>query len=120
MDWLRRSGSPRSSTCLDRWPIRCLDDAPMSSGAPPDRSRRVASALGSLIFFWVAPVTVAGWIPWAITGWRMRSPLLGVEAGRWLGGAMIAVGALAVVECFVRFALEGLGTPAPVAPTRTL
>jgi protein-S-isoprenylcysteine O-methyltransferase Ste14 len=76
--------------------------------------------VGSFVFFWIAPGVVAGWVAWAITGWRMRSALLGLAAGRWVGGVLAAAGAIAVVECFARFALRGLGTPAPVAPTRHL
>jgi protein-S-isoprenylcysteine O-methyltransferase Ste14 len=82
--------------------------------------RRFASIIGSFVFFWIAPASVAGWIPWMLTGWRLDPPLLGVSAGRWLGGALLAVGAIVVVECFARFALVGLGTPAPIAPTRDL
>lgn len=83
-------------------------------------SRRLGSLLGSFLFFWVAPATVAGWIPWMLTGWRMEPPLLGASAGRWLGGVLVGAGSIIVVDCFGRFALEGLGTPAPVAPTEHL
>lgn len=55
-----------------------------------------------------------------LTRWRTGHPLLGVSAGRWLGAALLVIGTIVVVECFARFALEGLGTPAPVAPTRHL
>jgi protein-S-isoprenylcysteine O-methyltransferase Ste14 len=82
--------------------------------------RRGSSLLGSFVFFWIAPVTVAGWIPWIITRWIIEPPLLGAGAGRWLGGLLIVAGAAMVVECFARFALEGRGTPAPVAPTESL
>jgi protein-S-isoprenylcysteine O-methyltransferase Ste14 len=33
---------------------------------------------------------------------------------------LIAAGTLVLLDCFVRFALQGLGTPAPVFPTRHL
>lgn len=39
---------------------------------------------------------------------------------RVLGVILIALGAAGVLDSFARFAMEGLGTPAPVAPTRTL
>ncbi len=55
-----------------------------------------------------------------ITGWRLQPPLLGGVASRWLGGALAAVGAIIVAESFARFALKGLGTPAPIAPTKHL
>jgi protein-S-isoprenylcysteine O-methyltransferase Ste14 len=37
-----------------------------------------------------------------------------------VGGVLVALGAAVVLESFARFALEGLGTPAPVAPTEHL
>jgi protein-S-isoprenylcysteine O-methyltransferase Ste14 len=81
---------------------------------------RAAAAAGSFLFFWIAPATVAGGVPWAITRWRMRPPLLGLEAGRWLGAVLVLAGAAVVIECFARFAAKGRGTPAPVAPTEHL
>jgi protein-S-isoprenylcysteine O-methyltransferase Ste14 len=82
--------------------------------------RRKAALLGSFVFFWVAPATVAGVIPWALTGWRTQPALLGACASPWLGCLLVGVGASVVVESFVRFAVKGLGTPAPVAPTELL
>ena len=63
---------------------------------------------------------VAGLVPWLITGWRPLPPSDLPGAIRWLGLILIAAGLAVVVEAFARFAWEGLGTPAPVAPTRTL
>jgi protein-S-isoprenylcysteine O-methyltransferase Ste14 len=37
-----------------------------------------------------------------------------------VGAAMIALGCAGLIDSFVRFALQGLGTPAPVAPTERL
>ena len=81
---------------------------------------RVKAALGSLAFLVLAPGVVAGLIPWLITGWRPLPPGDGPGALRWTGLILIAVGLAVVLEAFARFAWEGLGTPAPVAPTRTL
>src|SRR6185503_19198842 len=39
---------------------------------------------------------------------------------RIIGGILIIVGVPGLVDSFARFALEGLGTPAPVAPTQKL
>jgi protein-S-isoprenylcysteine O-methyltransferase Ste14 len=39
---------------------------------------------------------------------------------RWLGGALILVGAAVLLDSFARFALQGRGTPAPIYPTATL
>lgn len=78
---------------------------------------RPAAAIGSILFFVLAPGTVAGLIPWWITGWDLAgsSPPLMTA-----GSLLIVAGVAALVACFARFAAEGLGTPAPVAPTRTL
>jgi protein-S-isoprenylcysteine O-methyltransferase Ste14 len=73
-----------------------------------------------VIFLSVAPGVVAGWIPYALSGWRVEPPLLGIEAGRWIGGALVMAGSAVLLDSFARFALEGRGTPAPVAPTQTL
>jgi protein-S-isoprenylcysteine O-methyltransferase Ste14 len=81
---------------------------------------KVGPALGSLIFFVLAPGTVAGWLPYIISRWRFEPPFLGVPAVRVVGGVLIVLGVACLVHCFARFALEGRGTPAPVAPTETL
>jgi protein-S-isoprenylcysteine O-methyltransferase Ste14 len=39
---------------------------------------------------------------------------------RVLGVALLAAGAVVLVQAFVRFVVEGLGTPAPIAPTKHL
>jgi protein-S-isoprenylcysteine O-methyltransferase Ste14 len=81
---------------------------------------RAGALLGSVLFFVVAPGTVAGWIPYVVTRWRFEAPLLGLSATRWVGAALVVVGAAALVHSFGEFALRGRGTPAPVAPTETL
>lgn len=81
---------------------------------------RVGAALGSLAFLVLAPGVVAGLMPWLITRWSPLPPGDGPGALRWTGLILIAAGLAVVVESFARFAWEGLGTPAPVAPTRTL
>jgi protein-S-isoprenylcysteine O-methyltransferase Ste14 len=82
--------------------------------------RRAGALIGSFVFFWLAPAMVAGYVPWLLTRWRVDAPLLGVSAGRPLGYLLVIVGAAVVVESFCRFALKGLGTPAPIAPTTHL
>lgn len=80
--------------------------------------RRAAAAAGSAAFFVVAPGVVVGLIPWALTGgWdakHTRAPLV------VLGAVLLAAGLLVLVQAFVRFVVEGIGTPAPVAPTEHL
>jgi|SRR5579859_15311 len=74
---------------------------------------RARALLGSALFLVVAPGTMAGLAPWAISGWRLRAqdPTL-----RLTGALGIALGLAILVECFARFALQGRGTPAPLAP----
>lgn len=76
--------------------------------------------LGSLLFLLVAPGTLAGWVPWWITAWRFEAPLLGWSGGRWIGGLLIVAGLVSLLDSFARFALEGRGTPAPVAAPERL
>src|SRR5262249_20708217 len=75
---------------------------------------------GSALFFVVAPAMLAGVIPWSMTQWEFRPPFLAVEATRWVGGAFIVAGVPGLLDSFARFALDGLGAPAPIGPTRTL
>jgi len=76
--------------------------------------------LGSALFFVAAPCVVAGLIPWWLSHWELRPPLLGSELTRAFGAVLIVAGIPGIVDSFVRFAREGLGTPAPIAPTRHL
>lgn len=50
----------------------------------------------------------------------MRAPLTRVALFRILGVILIVAGAPAVLDSFARFAIQGLGTPAPVLPTKHL
>jgi protein-S-isoprenylcysteine O-methyltransferase Ste14 len=78
---------------------------------------RARALLGSLVFLVVAPGVVAGLVPWLLTGWDVERS---VPAARVAGAAALAVGAAALLGAFLRFAVEGLGTPAPTAPTQRL
>jgi hypothetical protein len=80
---------------------------------------RAAASLGSIVFFFVAPVVVAGVIPWWITRWRMEPSFLDAAAFKIIGAILVAFGLVVVADSFARFALEGLGTPAPPFPTAT-
>ena len=82
--------------------------------------RRLSAVFGSFVFLLVAPGTVAVLVPWRISGWRMQAPLLHFAGFRALGVLLIAAGAPVVLDSFARFALQGLGTPAPILPTRRL
>lgn len=85
-----------------------------------ERRRRRGAALGSAVFFVVAPGVVDGLIPWWLTGWRMASPLPFWTALRLVGVVLLVVGVVVLVSAFAQFVVEGIGTPAPVAPTQRL
>jgi protein-S-isoprenylcysteine O-methyltransferase Ste14 len=82
--------------------------------------RRTAAILGSFFFLLLAPGVVAGVVPWWISRWQIGSPLLGVSAFRVLGVALMIAGVPMLLDSFARFALQGLGTPAPAFPTQHL
>src|ERR671920_2412245 len=83
--------------------------------------RRSTAAVGSALFFLLAPGVVAGLVPWALTGgWQVREPLPYWAPARMLGGVVLLAGVIALVQAFVRFVVEGLGTPAPVAAPERL
>src|ERR1700751_1501017 len=81
---------------------------------------KARAVLGSALFFVIAPLALAGFVPWWVTQWEIRPALFGVDLTRILGGILIIVGVPGLVDSFARFALEGLGTPAPIAPPRKL
>ena len=82
--------------------------------------QKTNAVLGSALFFAVAPTTVAGLVPWLITHWEFRPPFFDLDATRAVGVLLIVAGLPGLVDSFVRFALQGLGTPAPIAPTQNL
>ena len=82
--------------------------------------RRILAIGGSAIFLVLAPGFVAGMVPWWISHWRVEAALLGLPALRFLGGVLLALGAVGILDSFSRFAIQGIGTPAPVFPTRHL
>ncbi|OKO69580.1 isoprenylcysteine carboxyl methyltransferase [Bradyrhizobium sp. NAS80.1] len=81
---------------------------------------KAIAVLGSALFFVIAPLVLAGFVPRWVTQWEFRSAFFGVDLTRILGGILIIVGVPGLVDSFARFALEGLGTPAPIAPTQKL
>jgi protein-S-isoprenylcysteine O-methyltransferase Ste14 len=82
--------------------------------------RKARAAAGSLVFLVLAPGVVAGVVPWWLTGWRVEDPLpywLPLRVG---GSILLVAGVVVLLHAFWRFVVEGLGTPAPVAPTEHL
>ncbi len=85
-----------------------------------NRMRRVFAILGSGLFLLLAPGIVAGVVPWWISRWHVQAPLLGIPVLRLVGGVLIIASICVLLDSFARFAIQGLGTPAPVFPPRHL
>jgi len=82
--------------------------------------RRTLAIVGSAIFLVIAPGIVAGYVPWRICRWHVGTPLLGMSFFRVLGVLLVAAGLPVLLDSFACFALQGLGTPAPIFPTQLL
>lgn len=82
--------------------------------------RRVFAVLGSVLFLVLAPGIVAVLLPWRISRWHIGASFLGIPSIRIVGVLLIALGAPVLLESFARFAIRGMGTPAPIFPTRHL
>lgn len=80
-------------------------------------NKSVAPLLKTLLFTVVVPGTVAVDVPWALR--RNAAPVGNAE--EWAAIGLIVVGiAIYLYTAFWGFALIGGGTPAPIAPTKTL
>lgn len=80
-------------------------------------NRAVGPILNTILFTLFVPGTVAVLIPLRLLGgffWPSNSPL------SWLGAAIFVLGAAIYIRCAWEFAVRGLGTPAPIAPTKYL
>jgi protein-S-isoprenylcysteine O-methyltransferase Ste14 len=82
--------------------------------------RKVFAIVGSAVFLVIAPGVVAGLVPWWISRWRIQPPFFGLIMFRLAGIVVFTIGAVGLLDSFVRFAVQGIGTPAPVFPTRHL
>src|SRR5579862_1093831 len=79
--------------------------------------RALVPILNTILFTILVPGTVAGYIPYRLAGrftHRTSGPL------EWSSIAVIALGAAIYFRCAWEFAVRGLGTPAPIAPTKFL
>jgi protein-S-isoprenylcysteine O-methyltransferase Ste14 len=64
------------------------------------------------------PGVMAGLVPyWLTGGWHRSGDSLAVQVA---GAVLLAAGIGALAHTVIRFAVEGLGTPFPAAPTETL
>jgi protein-S-isoprenylcysteine O-methyltransferase Ste14 len=89
-------------------------------GANWMKPRRVFAILGTAVFLLLAPGTVAGLVPWWISRWHVQAPFFDFVPFRVIGALLIAAGVPVLLESFGRFALQGVGTPAPIFPTQHL
>jgi protein-S-isoprenylcysteine O-methyltransferase Ste14 len=80
----------------------------------------VKAAVGSMVFLVFAPGVVAGLVPWLLTGWEFEEPVSYWLPLRVVGVVLLVAGLVVLLEAFTRFVREGVGTPAPVAPTEHL
>lgn len=87
------------------------------AGDPEIGGRSASAAVGSLVFLVLIPGTMGGLIPWWITGWQAQPVALAAQIA---GVVLLAAGLAVLLDAFVRFAFEGRGTPAPIAPTEQL
>ena len=79
--------------------------------------QRAKAAVGSVIFLLAAPGVVSGVVPWWLTRWDSRQWWIPL---RIAGGVLLVGGVVVLLDAFARFVIEGVGTPAPVAPTERL
>jgi len=96
---------------------KMTSDSPSQSN---DSIRLAFAVLGTAAFLVLAPGVVAGLVPWWISRWQFRTPFPGYFPLRGIGVLLIAAGTFVLLDSFARFALQGLGTPAPVFPTKHL
>jgi protein-S-isoprenylcysteine O-methyltransferase Ste14 len=62
---------------------------------------------------------VAGVVPWLLTRWEAGDPPY-PGAVRVAGAGVLVASAALILSAFARFVREGVGTPAPAAPTERL
>ena len=81
---------------------------------------RLTPVQGSILFFFLAPGTMAGLLPYLISGWTFEPAFFGNDTTRFVGAALVFAACDIVIDSFARFAILGHGTPAPTNPTRSL
>src|SRR6266567_484369 len=80
-------------------------------------TRALGPIFKTILFTIFVPGTVLGLVPhWLLSGFPRpeRGPLT------WFGILVILLGAAVYFRCAWEFAVRGLGTPAPIAPTKFL
>jgi protein-S-isoprenylcysteine O-methyltransferase Ste14 len=79
--------------------------------------RALGPLLKTLLFTILVPGFVAGYFPYVLLGGK---PAPGHGPLAWFWTFCIAIGACIYFRCAWEFAVRGLGTPAPIAPTKFL
>ena len=74
-------------------------------------------AFRAALFIVIAPGSLAGWLPWYISGWQR--PRLDTTLGV-VGFSVAVFGWLVLLWCEREFAVRGRGTPNPSDPPRAL
>src|ERR671916_724110 len=82
--------------------------------------RRSTAAVGSAAFFLLGPGVFVGLIPWLLTGWQLREPVPYWAPMRVIGVILLVAGLIVLIQAFVRFVVEGFGTPVPIAAPERL
>src|SRR5215813_9408234 len=81
---------------------------------------KVIAVLGSALFFVIAPLVLAGFVPWCGTQWEFRPAFFGLDLTRIMGGILIIVAMRGLGDSFARIELEWMGTPVTIAPPHKL
>ena len=79
--------------------------------------RPLIPLLTTILFTIFVPGTILVYIPYSLTG-RFHNAASGPLM--WLSAGIIVLGAAIYFRCAWEFAVRGLGTPAPIAPTKYL
>src|SRR5258707_8356274 len=74
---------------------------------------RGLAALGSAVFFLIAPTTVAGVVPWWISRWRLQAPFFDLQLIRWFGVVPILPRLPGLVANFSTFSRARAATAVP-------
>ena len=98
-----------------------IGKAEVASGSRMDRTqiRRISAAIVTVIFLVVVPGSVAVLVPRLMLGTQLP-PVSRISSIGCLGLPLVIGGAIILLDSFARFVVQGLGTPAPVFPTRHL
>src|SRR5262249_11031781 len=95
--------------------VGCADPAVLEYAMP-----KVIAVLGSALFFVIAPMMLAGIVPWWVTQWVFRQSFSALDPPRLLGVILFFVGVPGLVVSFALFGRGGGGPPAPIAPPQKL